>query len=250
MLFDPREGELRDNRTNTGNDAANEPARFGGIMHYIELDARNLSRWFRGVLPAAVCPVGGCTGANALNVNGYTVYFSDRRGNRNAAIGVETGEYGNEDIVNPATPTARRTRATRSDTGEDFNGNGALQTYGAIARAPFTAPGGAPVLWANMTAPLVAATTPNTTVGNPAGGVNEKAMIARAQPALFFRRALKLVNGAARQPRRAGPHDRVGEPRLPPGNWNANGVAFDNTPCAANPCAATRTSRPRSSPTR
>jgi len=59
VLFDPREGELRDNRTNTGNAAANEPARFGGIMHYIELDARNLSRWFRGVMPAAVCPVGG-----------------------------------------------------------------------------------------------------------------------------------------------------------------------------------------------
>ncbi len=240
VLFDPREGELRDNRTNTGNNAANEPARFGGIMHYIELDARNLSRWFRGVMPAAVCPVGGCTGANALNVNGYTVYFSDRRGNRNTAVpAVETGEYGNEDIVNPNNANGAPNGSNPPDTGEDFNRDGQLETYGAIARAPFTAPGGAQVLWANLTAPLAAATTPNTTVGNPAGGVNERAAIAERNPLLFFRRALKVVNGAAGSLVAPGLTIAAENPVYLQGTWNSNGAAFDNTPCAANPCAAT-----------
>lgn len=239
VLFDPREGELRDNRTNTGNNAVNEPARFGGIMHYIELDARNLSRWFRGVLPPAVCPVGGCRGAQALNVNGYTVYFSDRRGNRNNAIpAVETGEYGNEDIVNPNNANGAPNASNPPDTGEDFNGDGQLQSYGATARAPFTAPGGAQVLWANMTAPLVAATTPDTTVGNPAGGVPEKAAIAERNPLLFFRRALKVVNGAAGNLVAPGLTIASENPVYLQGTWNSNGAAFDNTPCAASPCAA------------
>ena len=54
---------------------------------------------------------------------GFTIYFSDRRNNRNAAS-QETGEYGWEDFVNPAWATGtpndvarlrrRRERATRA----------------------------------------------------------------------------------------------------------------------------------------
>ena len=236
VLFDPREGELRDNRTNSGNNAANEPARFGGIMHYIELDARNLSRWFRGVMPAAVCPAGGCTGANALNVNGFAVYFSDRRGNRNSAN--ETGEYGNEDLVNPA--NANGSPNGVGETGEDFNGNGQLDTYGATARAPYLIPGGPQELFANIVAPLgpVGNMTPNTTVGNPAGSVNERAAIAERNPLLFFRRALKVTQGASGNLIAPGLTIASENPVYLQGTWNSNGAAFDNTSCAANPCAA------------
>ncbi len=90
-LYDPREALLRD--------SAPSSMQFGGIMHYVEIDARNLSRWFQGTIPAGSCPI-ACSGSNALNLNGYTVYFSDRRGNRNASD-QETAEFGFEDIVNP-----------------------------------------------------------------------------------------------------------------------------------------------------
>ena len=62
-----------------------------------------------------------------MNVTGYTVYFSDRRGNRNAANN-ETGEYGFEDIVNPESVAGTPNGVL--DEGEDVNGNGLLDTYG------------------------------------------------------------------------------------------------------------------------
>jgi hypothetical protein len=104
---------------------------FGGLMHYIELDATNLACWFRGQI-GRNCPI-ACTGNNALNVNGYTVYFSDRRGNKNAA-NAETGEYGFEDFVNPASGAGTPNNAL--DTGEDVNGDAALQTYGQKSSRP------------------------------------------------------------------------------------------------------------------
>src|SRR6187455_1388878 len=100
-----------------------------GVMHFIELDVRNLTRWFQGAI--------GATGAQAWNVNGRTVYFSDRRGNRNAA-GQETGEFGFEDLVNPASGTGAPNNVLNN--GEDFNNNTTLQTYGNTARLPFGVP--------------------------------------------------------------------------------------------------------------
>ncbi len=243
VLFDPREGEYRDNRTNSGNAANTEPGRFGGIMHYIELDARNLSRWFLGTIPAASCPGAGCTGTQAINVNGYTVYFSDRRGNRNNAVpSVETGEYGNEDVVNPGNANGSANGAL--DTGEDFNQNNALDTYGATARAPYTVLvggvwGGGRQNWAPapMAAPFSSAMTPNTSMGALASTA-ERAALAERNPPVFFRRALKVTNGAS--PNLVAPGLTIASenPVYLQGNWNSNGAAFDNTSCAVNPCAA------------
>ncbi|MCX6551124.1 MAG: hypothetical protein NTY02_08990 [Acidobacteria bacterium] len=161
MLFDPREGKLRDDEP-TGN----TNVYLGGVVHYVELDVNNLRRWFLGQI--------GTSGSTALNVTGYTVYFSDRRGNKNAS-GQETGEYGAEDVVNPASATGAVNGAL--DTGEDINGNGALDTYGQTPR-------GLAVTW---TAPLDSAARPWTAV-TPA--------VAQSNPPRFFRRALKLVNGS------------------------------------------------------
>ncbi|PYS23359.1 MAG: hypothetical protein DMG11_25585, partial [Acidobacteria bacterium] len=90
-------------------------------MNLVEVDVAKLAQWFAGTLA-------GSTGAQAVSNNGYIVYFSDRRGNRDGS-GNETGEFGFEDTVNP-TSTDGVPNGTL-DPGEDLNGNGTLEAYGA-----------------------------------------------------------------------------------------------------------------------
>lgn len=170
---------------------------FGGVMHYIELDIKNLKAWL-------------ATHNDTMNTTGFVVYFSDRRGNKNlgtdglatpreGADGIlytaddfgaddqETGELGFEDIVNPA--SAESVSNGVLDTGEDVNGNGILDTYGGVPRLYPTATAayswgpatGAAGWWAQG-----AATNLMTAI---------TATQARSNPAVFFRRALKIVRG-------------------------------------------------------
>ena len=111
-------------------------------MHYVELDMANLKAWL-------------ATHTDTMNITGFVVYFSDRRGNKNlgtdgaatpreGADGMlytdddfgtddqETGELGFEDIINPA--SAMSDSNGTLDTGEDVNGNGVLDTYGGVPR--------------------------------------------------------------------------------------------------------------------
>jgi len=157
VLFDTREGALRDNIP-TGQTTVY----LGGVMHYIELDVNNLSRWFTGAI--------GASGATAMNATGYVVYFSDRRNNRNGA-NQETGEYGFEDFVNSG--SVNGTPDGVMETAEDVNGNGSLDTYGQTPLNP-------------VLTPLDGTARPWTAVA---------ANIARVNRPLFFRRALKLING-------------------------------------------------------
>ncbi len=199
-LYDAREGNVRDGLVTT--DMA-----IGGIMHYIELDMNNLRRWLSvGGIPGAL------SGANAQNENGngFIVYFSDRRNNKNTAAlapqiqcpptlaaPCETGEYGWEHVVNLTQPDGL-TYAT-FDAGEDLNANTVVDTYGRIARnvpagsiAPFDA--GSLVTTnltnANVFWPLVAG---SSAVAGSAWPL--KVFAARANGTLHFRRALKIVNG-------------------------------------------------------
>jgi hypothetical protein len=191
VLYDAREGNLRDNvARNT------VTMRLGGMMHYVELDVRNLSRWFRGEI--------GASGANARNVNGYTVYFSDRRTNRNAG-NQETGEYGFEDFVNPA--SADGARDGQLEQGEDVNGSRGLDTYGAVARVP-----------AGAAAPLTAGADPTTEV--------PLANIAQANRVILFRRALKLTNGALGNIVAPGLTIASENPVYVQGNYNADAGGF------------------------
>ena len=162
VLYDTREGALRGNvPTNEYNVA------LGGVMHYIELDINNLSQWFRT----------SATGINAIHDTGYVVYFSDRRTNQNAS-GEETGEYGFEDIVNSINPVDENgTPNGLLEDAEDINSNGTLEVYGAVPRPP-----------SGATAPLDSSALPTTRVSSN---------IARMNRAIFFRRALKLVNGSS-----------------------------------------------------
>jgi hypothetical protein len=202
VLFDPREGTLRD--------TAQATMQLSGVMHFIELDVRNLTRWFQGAI--------GVSGPNALNVNGRTVYFSDRRGNRNAA-GAETGEFGFEDIVNPL--SAAGTPNNVLNTGEDFNGSNALDMYGNTARLP---PGVAD--WTVVGAPLATAGVPANLLTQI--GAANTVTIARRNPLIFFRRALKLTNGVLGNIIAPGLTVTSENPVYIQGNWNANNAGFGN----------------------
>ena len=171
VLYDTREGIYRANIYRHFHSEY-----LSGVMHYIELDVNNLTRWFAGAL--------GTSGTTAISPDGYLVYFSDRRGNRDT-LGQETGEYGMEDFVNAG---ADGWPNGLHDPGEDVNGNGTLQTYGQTSVFPAGVAAGA--------APLDGTALPWTHVGRSSDGAADYTYLSRANPPLFFRRALKLVNGA------------------------------------------------------
>ncbi|MBZ5568566.1 MAG: hypothetical protein LAN64_12020 [Acidobacteriia bacterium] len=161
-FYDAREGELRENSR------ASTTCSVGGVMNAVEIDVKNLQRWLNGT-----------TGTNgklteAVSQNGYVLYFSDRRGmlpNPNAGT-VKNGEYGFEDIINPA--VALGTPNGTMDTGEDADGNGRLDTWGA----------------ANLGLGFGAGKS-----GNPAATVDCTSM-ARKNWISGARRAVRLVDGS------------------------------------------------------
>jgi hypothetical protein len=198
VLYDTREGNVRDNMPT--NDTT---LRYGGVMHYIEIDVGNLKRWIEG---DAAYP--GGTGPQTYSEDGYVVYFSDRRLNRNA--GNETGEYGYEDVVNPGDSTGAANGGT-PDPGEDINGNGQLDTYGEFPVDAAWVPGG---------------TKPTSSID---------AATARANRQVFFRRALKVVNGGLGRIPSPGLTIASENPVYVQGDFNANGsdtAAEPNMACA------------------
>jgi hypothetical protein len=171
-LFDTREGLYRDVAP-TGTNALYVP--LGGVMYYVAIDVGNLSKWFTATSPN----YNGGTGASSQKNNGgFTVYFSDRRNNVNAA-NAETAEYGFEDFVNPLSVPGTPSGAL--DTGEDVNGNNLLDVYGGVANANGNA-GSVPF----GVAPLTSTATPTTMINTAVAQVNRE---------IIFRRALKLING-------------------------------------------------------
>ncbi|HEY7172599.1 MAG TPA: hypothetical protein VH417_17220 [Vicinamibacterales bacterium] len=166
VLYDPREGNVRDTNSTSLNSLE-----LSGVMYYIGLDINNLKRWLAGTI--------GTTGATTYSNNGYIVYFSDRRNNRNATS-QETGEYGYEDIVNPSTAAGNPDGLLNG--GEDFNGNGVLDVYGQFPSYN----GAYNTVVAGSISPLDSTARP---------GSNLDPGQARVNRAVLFRRALKLVNG-------------------------------------------------------
>lgn len=207
-LYDTREGKPRDNEA-TG--SAN--IYLGGVIHYVEFDVGNFRRWLAGDI--------GASGANVVNEDGFTVYFSDRRTNIDGA-GNETGEYGFEDVVNPA--SANGVPNGTLDAGEDVNGSGALEVYGGTPRFPagMADVAGLPAnLAANeAAAPLTTAATPVTIVTSA---------VAKANRAVLFRRALKVVNGASGSLPDDGLNITSENPVYVVGPFNATNAQFANT---------------------
>jgi len=227
VLYDTREGMLRD--TSTGMNAfgalgPNIPV--AGAMYYVELDMANLVQCLTN---AAICPGVAGNVANATTT-GYALYFSDRRGNLPdpnppASIGganVLTGAFGYDDVVNPGSASSCPNGV--ADTGEDpegdYNTNGVdpaplgfPRTYGnTLNPLPLNlwpVPGvlGTQVTGVGNGANLVSGGTSVLAKNNnclaPVGVASATAWpyaVARAvdlreNPPLFFRRALKIVNG-------------------------------------------------------
>jgi hypothetical protein len=189
----------------------------GGIMNYISLDVNNLRRWFAGDI--------GTTGDDALENNGYIVYFSDRRGDHNESDGdVETGEYGSENFVNPTVSGGVPTTTCPSEdpqVGEDVNENDDLDCYGetphllAVGEASWGASG--------YSAPFNDTGRPWTTIAAanfPQGRVNRQ---------VLFRRALKLVNGGGTNLPADGLTITSENPVYVQGNYNASNDPVANS---------------------
>jgi Tfp pilus assembly protein PilX len=213
VIFDPREGSLRD--TAPSGAFAALPT-LNGSMNYIELDAANLAKWFSGTI--------GSTGSNTYDVNtapnDFVVYISDRRGNHVTSAtwagswpplspqNDETGEYGWNDVVNsPANPATGCPNKTL-DVGEDFDGTAQLYIYGADPTYTMKAGTALASLtygqYGTFNGLLGTALVANPTCSAPSYGFGSiwpmvyanAANAARENPPLFFRRAVKIVNGA------------------------------------------------------
>ena len=199
-LFDSREGTLR-----TVAQPSPTQITAQGVMYYIELDAGNLASFFN-LNPSGLANMNNDTG-------GFTVYFSDRRGERTDpnAANTKTGSFGFNDVVNnPGNGCPNNTL----DQGEDLEGDGILRTYGGAETIPLYPLASVATNWTvsplwngtNMTTVLQAQTgaggeCPAPTVAAPMSTNNWPGVLyvnnqeARENPPVFFRRALKIVNG-------------------------------------------------------
>jgi hypothetical protein len=235
-LFDTREGYNRQpapagNYTVGGTTASvANTVTLGGAMNYVELDVNNLARWFSGAIGSS----GASTQDPNVAPNNFVVYISDRRSNYAppgtiagawpplSPSGLETGEYGWGDFVNPSTIAGCPNNSL--DTGEDLDSTGVLYTYGGVtfprnpgAGTGLTANDGSSIAGNNffvadtlfnaggvVTSPgnsLYAVTLdplcPTTNGGFPYPRSFVKVPNeARENPPSLFRRAVKLVNGS------------------------------------------------------
>jgi len=125
-FYDPREGQVRDTAL------AGTQCTINGIMNAVEIDAGNLKNWLNGTT-AGSGPL-----VDSAPVNGYLLYFSDRRGMlpdpRSIPANQLNGEYGFEDVVNVATSAIGLPNGVdggAAEPGEDVDGNNVLDKWGA-----------------------------------------------------------------------------------------------------------------------
>jgi hypothetical protein len=229
VLWDTREGTLRDNDLAINGNAPNGQITLAGAMYYVELDAANLAAWFTA------------NSSVVNNTTGYSVYFSDRRGEQKdpsppASVGTTsmlTGGVGYDDFVNPA--SANSCPNGILDQGEDVEGdfsntnvdsNPQFRTYGnVLANLTNSATSNPSTLWPiynnNAARTTITGTEMNGVVVTPAqqvytivnsvlaanpscnstGKMWPYAVVAdpndlRENPPIFFRRALKIVDGS------------------------------------------------------
>jgi hypothetical protein len=194
-LFDSREGVYRvglpalPTSQDWGGTAPGVTAM--GVMNYVELDMANLATWLRVNQ--------GALGVSNLDT-GFTVYFSDRRGEQiDLVSGTKTGSFGYNDFVNISNPATGCPNGVIDPPvlpppgpaqGEDLEGDGILRTYGGVAVTPANFEGGTALLGVG------GLLTPNCGSTAWPGVVYSHTQEARENSPVYFRRALKLVDGA------------------------------------------------------
>jgi len=213
-LYDTREGYNREPAP-----ALNNQVTLGGIMNYVELDAKNLAAWFSGTIGSS----GPTTQDPKVAPNNFVVYISDRRGNflpPGTAVGTwpplspsthETGEYGYFDLVNSGDPKGcpdnkiEPIPATGGPSAEDPAGSGVLAIYGEntfpLGLVDSTGVATAATLFSNLPNAAVQADPLCLTGGS--GGISpwprsflKQNNDGRENPNALFRRAVKIVNGS------------------------------------------------------
>src|SRR5712672_1302822 len=169
-------------------------------MYYVSLDIANLAKYFQGTTAPFNAPGGAGT---KKDNGGFTVYFSDRRNNRNAAD-KETGEYGWEDFVNPG--VANGVPNGTLQTGEDLNEPPTphptyvplLDVYGGSpnylgAHVPAVPPCTAVPTCSTIYTAAVTNGYVLTTTASPTKTVSQRTV--QLNRPVLFRRALKLIRG-------------------------------------------------------
>ncbi|MGB6874739.1 MAG: hypothetical protein WA634_12755 [Silvibacterium sp.] len=228
VLFDAREGNSRDITPTatvkygaTTYSYANMPTPTG-VMDYTELDITDLAKYFMGTIGTD-----GTTAKDPVNsTNDFVVYFSDRRSNYTSSAvagwppaspsGNETGEYGFEDSINPSsawgcpngTLDTPETLDMVENPGNQVVG-GTPEDYGEQspmwATPTSTTPAPVNAYFPTLLSTLLTATPPAITK-NPnctaptmpwPGAYIVQPQEARENIPIFFRRALKLVNGSS-----------------------------------------------------
>jgi hypothetical protein len=246
VLFDTREGELRD-----ASMSANNYPTLNGAMSYIELDGNNLANWFAGKINGIVT-TGGATKDPSNASNNFVVYISDRRGNYYDSTvqslsggwpplsfsAHETGESGWTDNVNGSTSVAAGCPNDTLDTGEDENTGttfaGSFYYYGAgmshihdagdtlanILTKPGTLGVFNPLSGTALTTNANCATVPAYSSGDSIWPmmVATNSFSVRENPPLFFRRAVKIVNA----------NNLTALPTCPGGNICGLSIAVEN----------------------
>jgi hypothetical protein len=149
-------------------------------MHYARSTSATLTRWFR------VSRHGAGSGTQA-NTGGYSVYFSDRRNNRDDGS-AETGEYGFEDFVNPANASGAANATL--DAGEDVNANWTLDVYGEFPNYN----GVASALPPGAAAPYNAAARPWTAINAPGASVPARVEADQRRPGKYHRPGFTVVS--------------------------------------------------------
>ena len=197
VLFDIREG-IMTNYDAVGYDDSDGNYRYkdlylGGLMHYVELDIANLGKWIKNT----------SLGRSVFHeYTGYIVYFSDRRGDRYNDGIYDTGRYVYENSGFD-TDGDGEVRADPPVPSLNIAKNSTFETY----RAGFAG----------------AAPTPTTEV--------TETVAKRTRP-IFFRRALKLINGekialgGCRNNLPCGLSVASENPVYIQGNYNANKEVF------------------------
>jgi len=213
-LYDTREGYNRQPAP-----ALNNLVTLGGIMNYVELDVKNLAKWFNGTIGAA----GPTTKDPSVAPNNFVVYISDRRGNflpTGTPVGTwpplspsthETGEYGYFDLVNSGDIKGcpdnkiEPIPATGGPSAEDPAGAGVLAIYGEntfpAGLVDSTGVATATTLFSNL--PNAAVQADPLCLAGGSGGISpwprsflKQNNDGRENSNALFRRAVKIMNGS------------------------------------------------------
>jgi hypothetical protein len=171
-VYNVREGRII-------NDPVNYPASTvyeRGITNVTEINMRNLARWLDGVYNNNLLAGTNATSNFIGSPDGYTVYVSDRRGDKVKAmvdsgvtVNSTNGMVDNEDIYGPN---------GNLDAGEDVQQTGALVKDVTELPDPAALPGGYATAFQR-------ALTVNAWANLDAGGINHR----------YFRNAVRIFNG-------------------------------------------------------